>query len=340
MRADTVDRRRGAQGRHPSCGNGTEGRRAWWPKAKRLLTFAFFGLVAWLLFTQARSVEWGEVFTAIRGYPLSSLAAAAALAAASHLTYSCYDLLSRRYAGHRLATRPVMAVTFTSYAFNLNLGSLIGGIAFRYRLYSRLGLDNATITRVLGFSMLTNWLGYLLLAGTAFLLSPLAPPPDWKLGSEGLRWLGAGLLAAAMAYLLMCAASPRRTWTLRGRELRLPSLRMALAQFGISSLNWAVIAGVVFVLLQQKVAYPSVLGVLLVAAVAGVITHVPAGLGVLEAVFVALLSHQAPRNELLAALLAYRLIYYLVPLAAATVVYLVMEKRAKKLAAASDGRGG
>jgi uncharacterized protein (TIRG00374 family) len=82
--------------------------------------------------------------------------------------------------------------------------------------------------------------------------------------------------------------------------------------------------------LEQKIAFATVLAVLLVAAVAGVITHVPAGLGVLETVFVVLLSHQLPRSELLAALLAYRGIYYLAPLALATIIYLVLEVRARK----------
>jgi uncharacterized membrane protein YbhN (UPF0104 family) len=75
--------------------------------------------------------------------------------------------------------------------------------------------------------------------------------------------------------------------------------------------------------------------VLLVAAVAGVLTHVPAGLGVLEAVFVALLSHQMPTHALLAALVAYRVIYYLGPLVIATLLYLVTEARAKRLARAA-----
>jgi uncharacterized membrane protein YbhN (UPF0104 family) len=306
--------------------------RPWWPVLKRVVTVAFFGLVLYLLVKHARTVAWDEVLSAMRNHTTESLLAAAGLAAASYAVYSTYDLVSRRYAGHSLATRPVLTITFISYAFNLNLGSLVGGVAFRYRLYSRLGLDNGVISRVLGFSMLTNWLGYLLLAGLVFSLKPLALPPDWELDSSGLRWLGMALLAVAAAYVAMCGLARRRTWTVRGHELTLPSLRMSLLQLAISSVNWLLIAGVVFVLLQQKVAYPAVLSVLLVAAVAGVITHVPAGLGVLEAVFVALLSHQVPQGELLAALLAYRAIYYLIPLAMAALVYLVVEVRAKKLA--------
>ena len=87
------------------------------------------------------------------------------------------------------------------------------------------------------------------------------------------------------------------------------------------------IGSVIFLLLQGALPYPTVLATLLIAAVAGVLTHVPAGLGVLEAVFVTLLSSQMPPSELVAALLAYRGIYYLAPLAIATACYLAFEAR-------------
>ena len=304
--------------------------RPWWPWAKRLLTLAFFAAVGYLLFTQARNVDWEEVMAAIRRRPASDMLLALAFAAGSYVLYSCFDLFGRHVTGHGLPVPKVMTVTFVSYAFNLNMGALVGGVAFRYRLYSRLGLDTATTTRVVAMSMLTNWLGYLLLAGLAFLLAPPSPPPDWKLGTSGLRVLGAVLIAGAAAYLLLCALSRRRVWTVRGHEVELPSLRLALLQLAMSSVNWLLIAATVHTLLEQKIAFPTVLAVLLVAAVAGVITHVPAGLGVLETVFVVLLSHQMPRSELIAALLAYRGVYYLAPLALATVVYLVLEMRARK----------
>lgn len=311
----------------------------WWPWVKRAVKIAFFGVVAYLLVTQARSVEWGEVVAAIGRRSAQGLWLAAALAAASHALYSCFDLLGRHVTGHPLKTRQVVTVTFISYTFNLNMGSLIGGVAFRYRLYSRLGLDADVITRVLGMSMLTNWLGYLLLAGLIFWWWPIAPPPDWKLDTTGLRALGIGLFATAIAYMLLCAFSSRRTWTIRGHDITLPSLRLALVQLAMSTANWMLIGGIVYMLLEQKIAYPTVLGVLLVAAIAGVITHVPAGLGVIETVFVTLLWHEMPRHELLAALLAYRALYYLIPLAVATLVYFIVEARAKRAGATSNTPG-
>ncbi len=306
----------------------------WWPWARRALWTAFFVLVGSLLFSQARDIEWDEVMRALRALPASTLAIAACLAALSHALYSSFDLIGRWWTGHTLPVRQVVPVTFVSYAFNLNLGALVGGFAFRYRLYSRLGLDNATITRVLGMSLITNWLGYLVLAGAVFAIGAVSPPPDWRIGALALRALGAALIAVALAYLAMCAFSTRRSFAVRGHEIELPPLRVALLQLVLSCLNWAVIASVIYVLLRQQVAWPAVLGVLLIAAVAGVLTHIPAGLGVLEAVFIALLSGEMARGEMLGALLAYRVLYYLAPLLIALLVFLALEARARRLQAA------
>jgi uncharacterized membrane protein YbhN (UPF0104 family) len=306
--------------------------RAWWPWLKRGLTVAFFALVLYLLLINARQIEWAEVGKALRARPSGSLMAAALVAALSYAVYSCYDLLSRHYTGHAVPRARVVWTAFISYAFNLNLGSWVGGLGFRHRLYSRLGLGTGEINRIVAFSMLTNWIGYLLLAGIAFMLRPLDIPPDWALGSGALQVLGAILIGLVIAYLLACARSRKRTFTIRGHDIELPPLRMAAMQVAISSVNWLLIAGVVFLLLQREIAYPTVLAVLLIAAVAGVLTHVPAGLGVLEAVFVTLLSSRMATNELLAALLAYRGIYYIAPLVIATALYLCLEARISRTA--------
>ena len=304
--------------------------RPWWPWVRRIAAWAFFGLIAWLLVNQARAIDWQEVFDAVRALPGATLLLAGALAASSFALYSTYDLLGRHLTRHPLSAGTVMGVTFISYAFNLNLGSLVGGVAFRYRLYSRLELSNGTITRVLGFSMLTNWLGYLVVAGAVFCVWPLVLPADWKIDNAGLRILGAVLLLVAAAYLVLCAFASGHVFRIHRHSFKVPSLRMALLQLAMSCLNWSLIGGVIWVLLQGELAYHSVLAVLLVAAVAGVITHVPAGLGVLEAVFIALLSDQVPQGRLLGALLVYRGLYYLLPLGVATLAYFVAELRAKR----------
>jgi glycosyltransferase 2 family protein len=310
--------------------------RAWWPAAKRILTLLFFVAVLGLVANQARNVEWSAVVRSMRAYSAPVLLAAAALSAASYAVYCTFDLIGRYHVGHALPTVQVVRVGFVAYAFSLSLGSLVGGVALRYRLYSRLGLKADAIAQIIVLSVISNWLGYLFLAGTVFVLHPLALPPEWKFDSGSLRLLGAALWAVAIGYVVLCRYSPGRVWCVRGHELRLPSWRIALLQFVLSSINWLAIAGVIYVLLQFRIDYPSVLSVLLLAAVAGVIAHVPAGLGVLEAVFVALLLHRSSQAALLGALLAYRAIYYLLPLAVATVAFLAIDSRGPAEAAASQ----
>jgi uncharacterized membrane protein YbhN (UPF0104 family) len=304
--------------------------RPWWPWAKTAAKIIFFVLVAWLLIAQARSIEWDKVIATVRERSPRSLMLAALLGLLSYALYGCFDFLGRYVTKHHLRRRVVMAVNLICYAFNLNIGATVGGAAFRFRLYSRLGLDAGTTARIIAITMFTNWAGYVLLAGFVFLLRPLALPPDWAISSTGLRIFGGVLLAITVIYLLLCVFARGRGVSIKGHKATIPSLRFTLLQLAMSSINWLLIAALIYVLLERQIPFTDVLSVLLVAAIAGVLTHVPGGLGVIEAVFVALLSHRMPASELVACILMYRTIYYFVPLGFATAGYLLMEARMRK----------
>ena len=308
-----------------------------WKLAKKVLTWLFFIAVIVLLVVYARKVNWEDVYNVIVNYNRLAVLSAVALVIVSYLTYGCYDLIGRAYCGHKLAKRQVMLVSFICYAFNLTLSTWVGGVAMRYRLYSRLGLDSATITRIFSLSIATNWLGYILLAGIVFSAGMVPIPGGWFIGETTLRIIGVVLLAAVAVFLWACAFSKRRKWTIRRQTLQLPSLRMALFQFAVSSANWLVMGAIIWLLLARQVDYPIVLGVLLISSIAGVIIHIPAGIGVLEAVFLALLSGQhASHGTIIAALLAYRVLYFILPLLLALVLYLMLESRAKHLRAKNE----
>lgn len=308
-----------------------------WKLAKKVLTWLFFIAVIVLLVVYARKVNWEDVYNVIVNYNRLAVLSAVALVIVSYLTYGCYDLIGRAYCGHKLAKRQVMLVSFICYAFNLTLSTWVGGVAMRYRLYSRLGLDSATITRIFSLSIATNWLGYILLAGVVFSAGMVPIPGGWFIGETTLRIIGVALLAVVAVFLWACAFSKRRKWTIRRQTLQLPSLRMALFQFAVSSANWLVMGAIIWLLLARQVDYPIVLGVLLISSIAGVIIHIPAGIGVLEAVFLALLSGQhASHGTIIAALLAYRVLYFILPLLLALVLYLMLESRAKHLRAKNE----
>jgi len=296
-----------------------------WHRLRRGLALLFFAAVAGLLFRLGSNVEWTEVWSGARANTLATLLLAALLAATSHALVSSFDLLGRHVTGHGLPVARVWSIAWVSYVFNLNLGALVGGAGFRWRLYSRQGLGNTVIAQVYGLSVVTNWLAYLVLLGAVLLFWPIALPEDWQMGRHGLTVIGVAAPLIAVAYVLACALAPRRHWQWRGHDIDLPTGRVAIVQLMLSAINWLVIGTLIYILLRRQVDFSLVLGVTLLAAVAGAIAHVPAGLGVLEAVFVAMLAHVLARNEVLAAMLTYRALYYLGPLVLAVVVFAVME---------------
>ena len=311
----------------------------WWPWTKRGVSLAFFLLVAWLVVGQARTIAWGNVWTSLKEIPGGVLGLAGLLTLLTYSVYCSFDLIGRYHSRHKLSRRRVLLVTFISYAFNLNLGTIIGGVAFRYRLYGHYGLHGGQIAHVTALSMVTNWIGYCMLAGVVFLVWPLPLPPQWGMGTGDMRWLGALALGIALVYLAVCAwrgGRDGRSLVIRGKAVPMPGWRLAILQQCLSATHWMLMASIIFVLLQGKAPYPTVLATLLVAAIAGVIAHVPAGLGVTEAVFVALMGHQVEHGPLLAALLGYRGIYYIGPLVIAAVSYLLVELQRRRNAEDDD----
>ena len=305
---------------------------------KRVTTVFFSIAVPVFLVLLVRNVHWQEVKPALHNLNPGALALGFAVGLGSLLAYSSYDLIGRRYTGHSLPTRQVLAIAFVCYAFTLNLGAWAGTFALRFRLYGRLGLDTPTITRIFTLTIVTNWLGYLLLAVIIFTAGLVPIPASWKLGVTGLRILGAVLLLVPVGYWLACRFAKRRRWRLFGQTIELPSLGFALTQTTVASLNWSLMALIVFVLFQGKIAYPLILGGLLMSSIAGALTHIPGGLGVLEAIFVALLQDKIPKGNVLATLIGYRVIYYLIPLALAALTYVIIESRARKMRLASEAK--
>ncbi len=149
------------------------------------------------------------------------------------------------------------------------------------------------------------------------------------------------MLILTLCYLFGCAFAKRRHLTIKGQRLVLPSWRFALLQMGLSAANWMAMGAIIWLLLGSEINYFLVLGVLLVSSIAGVIIHIPAGIGVLEAVFIAMLSGEdISKGAIIAALLAWRALYYFLPLLLATVAYLLAGEPGEKAAAKEPAQAG
>ncbi|MGY6272225.1 lysylphosphatidylglycerol synthase domain-containing protein, partial [Achromobacter denitrificans] len=301
-----------------------------WPRLKRILPALVLIVVAALLVHFGRAVDWPQVWISMRKIPAGAIALACALVAAGYFAYGAMDLLAKRYTRHTLPWPKVLGVAMMSYALNLNLGVLVGGLGARLRLYARLGCRKSVPTRVALFSAASNWIGYGWLAGALFALGAVPVPQGWGLGQNVLRLAGVVLLALAAAYVLFCARARQRTWTWMGQHAALPSAAMALAQSAVAALSWAIMGAIMYTLLQGKASYPAVLGVLLCTSFAAVVIRVPGGLGTTEAIFVAALAPQIPAPEVLGAALVYRALYAFAPLCLALLAFLSIEWRLRR----------
>ncbi len=288
---------------------------------------AFIALIVWLIASKGRSIDWEAVGIALRSYELSTLLGAALLALAGHAAAATYDLIGKRYVGHHLQDRQVFTINFIAYAFSINLGGLLGGWGMRMRLYSRFGLKARQIARIIGLAFFTNWSGFVLLSAIV-LLWPLQLPVELAVEQTSWRLAASVLLfSIAIGYLLLCAVGHGRHWRLRIRDvnLQMPSIRLGLLQVGLSSTSWLLMAVTLDRLLPEQVPFNQVLAVLFLASVIGAASHVPGSLGVLEASVLWLFGSQAEPLNVLAALLAYRALYYLVPLLIAAIGFAFME---------------
>lgn len=306
-----------------------------WSWIKRIAPWCLAAVVLALVANQARTVQWPEVWQALRSQSASTLALAATLGLAGYGLYASFDLIGRRLTGHKLSTSRTLLTAATSYAFNLNFGALVGGLAIRLRLYTRWGLQPHRVMQIVAHSMVTNWLGYLWVGGAVLMWSPPRLPEAWMLPDVGLRAIGLAMIAGALAYLLACRFARQRERRWGKYTVTLPDAPLAALQALMGGASWLLIGAIVWGLLGGRIDYPTVLGAMLLAAVAGVITHVPANLGVMEAVLLATLGGKVPAPELLAAALAYRATYYLLPLALALPAYLLSESAARRVSAAT-----
>lgn len=297
----------------------------WKPWLNRALTFIFLALVAWLFSRKVNQIDFEKVGESLAKIPLWSLAVAMIMTGGSYLIYASYEMLSRRYTHHSLRALKVGSIAFISYAFNFNFGAWVGGLGFRYRLYTRAGLDKVKIAQILAFSTMTNWLGYLLVGGSIFLFFPPDIPDDIQFPAIGIRSIGAIMLAVVSAYMLLCVWKGRKVFEFRGRSLKVPSWRVLLIQLTLASSSWLLMGAILSAIFPPSVPYAHVLSVYLVAGLAGALTHIPAGLGVMEAVFMTMLSDVLSANEILAYVLAFRAIYYFIPLIIAAIAYLIFE---------------
>ena len=291
------------------------------------LSVLLFAGAVYVLHTELRDHPVHEIVAELRRFPPLRLLLALLATVLGFLALAGYDAVSLAALGRRLPFRRIAYAAFLGYAFANSLPlSVVTGAAVRYRLYSQWGIDRADAARVITLNTVTYVVGLLASAGLAFALQPVLVPGFLRLPLHSARPLGLVCLLVVAGYL---AWSARRGGDLRLWRWRLPrpTLRRALAQIGVSAGDWVLSGAALYVLLPHRVPVHVFFAVFLLGQMAGLVAQVPAGLGVFEAVMLWGLTPALTTASVLIALVGYRLVYFFLPLAVATVVWAAREGR-------------
>jgi uncharacterized membrane protein YbhN (UPF0104 family) len=298
--------------------------------AGSLLTLGLFVAAIYVLRRELHEFTLHDVVHEFRSLPPWRLALAVALTALGYGALVGYDLVALRWIGRDLPLRRVAHAAFVGSAFanNIPMAFFVGG-SVRYRLYSRAGFTAAETAALVVVNILTYTLGLLAMAAVVFVADPMAVPRLLHLPVATTRPL-AGVAAAAVLAYLGWSVLWRRPIRIRGQELPAPRPAFCLAQMGVSVLDWTLSGAALYVLLPAapRLSLVGFFGVFILGQIAALIAQLPGGLGVFEAIMVAMLRPALRVPTVLGALLAYRVIYFFIPFGIAVVLLAAREARA------------
>ena len=271
-----------------------------------LLGLLIVGLALWGLHGMLRDTSAADIVAALSALPPARGALAVACTVLSYIVLTQYDRLSLRWLGLHWPWRRSAPGTAIAYALgNVSFNALLIAGALRYSAWQAHGVQPGQAARVAVFASLGFWLGYAALGGLLFCIDPLRP---------SLRPVGLGLLLAIALYLLLAWRLP--AFRIGRHQLALPPPRLCLGQVAVGMLDLIGISGVLWLLLPALPGLPYLhfMQAFMLAMVAGSASQAPGGLGVFDSAFLLLLPAGSPVPQALAALLAFRVIYYGLPL--------------------------
>ncbi|HEX3844672.1 MAG TPA: bifunctional lysylphosphatidylglycerol flippase/synthetase MprF [Steroidobacteraceae bacterium] len=296
-----------------------------------LAVLLVFAAVAYILHGEIARLHFNRVFAHLQAIPRKHVLAALGFTATSYVVISGYDVLALRYLRKRLPYGRILFTCFIASAFGHTLGfSAFTGGAIRFRLYASAGVTAVEVATIAAFVSLGIGIGLATLAGISLFLSPAQSAAVLHLGHDLTFLVGAVLLAAVVGYALWSATS-RGVIEIRGWALRAPGPTIGLPQVALGLIDMSLAGSVLWWLLPSgaHIGFVPFIGAYAIAIIAGIVSHVPGGIGVFETVMLLTL-RGIPPEALLGSLLAYRAVYYLVPLLFGAVLFAYKELSATR----------
>lgn len=305
-----------------------------------LVALGVFGAAVWVLQHTLRDLRWEDLLRQLSDMPLTHVGLSLLFTALAYLILTVYDTTAFAYIGRHVSYLRVAFVSFLSYAFShsLGFGGVTGG-AVRYRFYTAWGVSPMDIAKVVVFGGAAYFLGAFAVAGALILVNVrefqrVTALPAWAVVAVGLICVLAGCI-----YVLWAAIGRPRI-RLGGMALQAPKLWIPGAQLAVACLEWSFASAALYWLMPAGIGidYWHFIGVFVIAYLSGMISHVPGGLGVFESVVILLMPKSVPPEAVVAAIITYRAIYFVLPLLIAAVLFGFYEVRQGHVKLASAAR--
>ena len=291
-----------------------------------IASFAIIAIAAMVLWRKLSAVDPSGVAASFAAIPGSDLVLAGLFTAGAFLSMALYEVQMLRYLRPMASWKRPFLTALIAYPIGhaVGLGAFSGG-AIRYRIYSAAGFSAADIGKLILLSVMPFASGLGLLAGVSMLSETEGAAAALHIQPQFVTMIGVGLLSAHVLYVGMVIARvrPLGSW-LPAFELPSPKLTTIQYLLGISEVLCAI--AVLYMLLpaSANIGFSAFVAVFVTAVAAGTLSGVPAGLGVFESILLVTLT-DVPTEELLGAVLAYRLVYELLPFVSGLLLLLAYE---------------
>jgi glycosyltransferase 2 family protein len=285
------------------------------------LSATIVGISVYVLADILREVDFARVVAHVRAMPASHVARAVLFVAAAYASLTGYDFFAVRTIGaNHVPYRIAALASFTSYAIGHNIGATaVSGGAVRYRIYSQFGLGLVDVAKICFLTGLTFWLGNFAVLGTGMAYRPDVPSRILQLPAEAVRVIGIAALLLLCAYVAWASRRPR-TIGIKNWSVLLPGGLSTLIQIGIglADLGCSSLAMYSAIPSHSDGELVTIVIAFVAATLLGYASHAPGSLGVFEAAMLVALPG-VPKEELVAGLLVFRILYFLVPFCLALV---------------------
>ncbi len=286
-----------------------------WNRIGLLLSLTIIAIAVVVLHNMLRDIEIKEVVQALKTTDRRDIIIAAVCVAGGYFTLTFYDLFALRTVGHPEVPYRIAALGgFTSYSIGHNIGaSVFTGGAVRYRVYSAWGLDAIQVAKLCFIAGLTFWLGNATVLGLGIAYAPEAASAIDQLPPWVNRGFAILTLAVLTAYVAWVWARPRIIGR-EGWQVTLPGGPLTLLQIGIGIVDLGFCALAMYVLMPDEphIGFVTLAVIFVSATLLGFASHAPGGIGVFDAAMLVAL-WQYDKEELIAGLLLFRLLYYVIP---------------------------